>query len=374
MKTLFKTAAMAGAALLLAVVPLRAQTTTRLSASKAGEYGVSYTLPLTRFTVTLAARKTVKTPGEFARYAGKYLNATPILHPSVSWELTDAVIAPGAYADPEERYLVTFKGGDGTYINVSDEGFPLSINDETYDGDVAQVRQLRAVAAEPTILEQPVARQAVTSDMIQSKSLAKKAELAAAKIYELRANRNDIITGQADGMPADGAAMKLALEQITAQEEALTAMFLGTTSTSVEVRTYTVDVPAEGRGERVVMARLSALDGLVDADDLTGAPVYVSVTEKSRGELPLTDKGQPRPFPKGGVAYRIPGTAQVAVSYDGHTLAQDTFEVAQYGVVYGLDPSLFTARKGAFTSKNAPSYLQFNPLTGAVRRIGVVGE
>ena len=59
MKTLFKTAAMAGAALLLAVVPLRAQTTTRLSASKAGEYGVSYTLPLTRFTVTLAARKTV---------------------------------------------------------------------------------------------------------------------------------------------------------------------------------------------------------------------------------------------------------------------------------------------------------------------------
>ena len=62
------------------------------------------------------------------------------------------------------------------------------------------------------------------------------------------------------------------------------------------------------------------------------------------------------------------------MSYDGHTLAQDTFEVAQYGVVYGLDPSLFTARKGAFTSKNAPSYLQFNPLTGAVRRIGVVGE
>ncbi len=373
MKSFFKIA-IASAAVLLASVSTGAQTTNRLSASKAGEYGVTYTLPLTRFSVTLAARKTVKTPGEFARYAGKYLNATPILHPSVKWELTDAVIVPQAYADPEERYLVTFKGGDGSYINVSDEGFPLSINDESYDGDPAKPRELRAVPAEPTILEQPVARQAVTSDMIQSKSLAKKAELAAAKIYELRANRNDIITGQADGMPADGAAMKLALEQITAQEEALTAMFLGTTQTSVEVRTYRVDVPAHGNGERVVMARLSALDGLVDADDLSGAPIYVSITEKTRGELPLTDKGQPRPFPKGGVAYRIPGTAQVAVSYDGNTITQDTFEVSQYGVVYGLDPAMFIARKGAFNSKNAPSYLHFSPLTGAVRRVGVVGE
>lgn len=373
MKSIFKTATVV-VALLLAGVQAHAQTTTRLSASKAGEYGVSYTLPLTRFSVTLAARKTVKTPGEFARYAGKYLNATPILHPSVSWELTDAVIAPEAFVDPKERYLVTFKGGDGSYINVSNEGFPLSINDEAYDGESEGVRQLLAVAAEPTILEQPVARQAVTSDMIQSKSLAKKAELAAAKIYELRANRNEIITGQADGMPADGAAMKLALEQITAQEEALTAMFLGTTKTSVEVRAYTVDVPDEGRGERVVMARLSALDGLVDADDLSGAPIYVSITEKSRGELPLTDKGLPRPFPKGGVAYRIPGTAQVTVSYDGRAVADDTFEVAQYGVIYGLDPSMFIARKGAFNTKNAPSYLHFSPLTGAVRRIGVVGE
>ena len=373
MKSIFKTATV-GFAMLLAGITAHAQTTTRLSASKAGEYGVSYTLPLTRFSVTLAARHTVKTPGEFARYAGKYLNATPILHPSVSWELIDAVISPEAFADTNERYLVTFKGGDGSYINVSAQGFPLSINDESYDGDLPAVRQLRAEPAEPTILEQPVARQAVTSDMLLSKSLAKKAELAAAKIYELRANRNEIITGQADGMPADGAAMKLALEQITAQEEALTAMFLGTTKTSVEVRTYIVDVPAEGKGERVVMARLSALDGLVDADDLSGAPVYVSVTEKTRGELPLTDKGQPRPFPKGGVAYRIPGTAQVSVSYEGQTLADNTFEVAQYGVVYGLDPSMFIARKGAFNSKNAPSYLHFSPLTGAVRRIGVVGE
>ncbi|MDE6378749.1 MAG: DUF4831 family protein [Duncaniella sp.] len=351
-----------------------AQSTSRLSASKANEYGVTYALPLTRFQVTLAAEKTVKTPGEFARYAGKYLNADPILHPSVGWRLTRAVITPDAYADPDERYLVTFRNGDGTYITLTEWGTPLAINDENYSADTPDVDLPVAVPAAPTILELPVARQAVTADMIQSKSLAKKAELAAAKIYELRANRNEIITGQADGMPADGAAMQLALDQINAQEEALTAMFLGTVKTSVEVRTFTVEVPAEGAPERSVVARLSALDGIVDADDLSGAPIYVSVVEKTRGELPLTDKGQPRPFPRGGVAYRIPGSAHIAVSYDGATLAEDTFEVAQYGVVYGLDPAMFTAKKAAWGTKNAPSYLHFDPLTGAVSRIGVVGE
>lgn len=351
-----------------------AQSTTRLSASKANDYGVSYALPLTRFQVTLAAEKTVKTPGEFARYAGKYLNADPILHPSVSWRLTDAVIVPDSYVDPDERYLVTFRNGDGTYINLSAKGTPLSINDDTYTGDQPEVSLPVAVPPAPTILELPVARQAVTADMIQSKSLAKKAELAAAKIYELRANRNEIITGQADGMPSDGAAMKLALDQITAQEEALTAMFLGTVQTSVEVGTFTVSVPENGAPDRTVLARLSALDGLVDADDLSGAPIYVSIVEKTRGELPLTDKGQPRPFPRGGVAYRIPGSAHVSVSYDGRTLAEDTFEVAQYGVVYGLDPAMFTAKKSGWGAKNTPSYLHFDPLTGAVGRIGVVGE
>lgn len=365
---------MAAAAIMTSIHPVAAQTTTRLSATKANEYGVTYTLPLTRFEVTVAAEKTVKTPGEFARYAGKYLDSDPILNPSVSWRITRVVITPTAYPDPDERYLVSFRGGDGTYINVSDRGFPLSINDENYRGEVATTDLPRAVAADPTILQLPVARQAVTPEMIQSKSLAKKAELAAAKIYELRSNRNEIIAGQADGMPSDGAAMRLALDQITAQEEVLTAMFLGTTQTSVEVKTYTLEVPVDEASERTVLCRLSAIDGLVDSDDLSGSPVYATVTLKTRGELPLNEKGQPKPFPRGGVAYRIPGTASVTVSYDGRQLTSGTYDVAQYGEVYGLDPSMFTAKKSAFGTKNSPSYLHFNPLTGAVRRIGVVGE
>lgn len=350
-----------------AIAGVSAQTTNKLTASKANEYGLMYTLPLTSFEVTIAAEKTVSTPGEFYQYAKKYLNADPILSPSVSWRITDAVIEQTAYPDENERYLVTLKGGNGVFITVNDANYPIAINDESADGSVVTVDKPQPVEARPTILEQPVARQAVTPEMIQSVSSAKRAELAAAKIYELRTNRNEIIAGQADAMPSDGAAMKLALEQIAAQEEALTAMFIGTVQTSVEVRTYSFEVPVGGEPERAVVARLSAVDGLVSADDLSGAPIYVTVSPQTRGELPVNEKGVTKTFPKGGVAYRIPGTACVSVSYDGEDIADGTYEVAQYGVVFGLDP-------GLFTSKKAPAYLRFNPLTGSIRELGTLSE
>lgn len=347
----------------MAAATAGAQTTNKLTATKASEYGLIYTLPLTAFEVTIAAEKTVSTPGEFYQYAKKYLDATPILKKSTSWRVVDAVVNPIAIADEKEQYLVTLKGGNGTFIMVNDDNFPVSINDESYTGEVELTPLPESEPAAPTILETAVAQQAMTPEMIQSRSSAKRAELAAAKIYELRTNRNEIISGQAEAMPSDGAAMQLALDQLTAQEEALTAMFLGTTQTSVEVRTFTVYVPEDGEPERSIVARLSVLDGLVDASDLSGAPIYMTITPLTRGKLPVNEKGLTKTFPKGGVAYRIPGTAQVKLEYDGKTLVDKDFDVAQYGVVFGLDPSLFT-------SKKEPAYLHFNPLTGSVRELG----
>lgn len=358
----------AALALIAGSATTNAQQTARLTATKANEYGLIYTLPRTEVSITIAARKTLKTPGEFAKYAVKYLGTKPVLQPSVEWEITDVVIAPEAVADDSEKYLVTLKGGNGTFITITDDGFPLAVNDASYDGGYTSPSLPEAVAPVPTILEGPEARQAMTPEMIQSRSSAKRAELAAAKIYELRSSRGDIISGQADAMPSDGEAMKLALERIDRQEAALTAMFTGTEQTSVEVRTYTLTLQPDSAGSvRTVVARLSALDGLVDASDLSGAPVYATVTPTSVGRLPVNEKGVEKTFPKGGVAYRIPGTADVSVSFRGKTLASRSIDVAQYGVVFGLDPAIFTSRKST-------GYLHFNPLTGAIREVGTLEE
>ncbi len=357
------------ASVALSALGAAAQTTRKLPASKANEYALVYSLPVTSVDITIAADKTVETPGEFALYAKKYLNVAPILSQSVRWTLNEAVITPVATADPDERYAVTLKGGNGTYITVNEQNIPVSINDEEYRPSPAEVNLPVARKAEPTILDQPVARQAQTEEMLQSRSSVKRAEFAAAKIYELRNNRNEVVSGQADAMPSDGNAMKIALSTIDSQEEALTAMFTGTRSVSTEVAIFHVELPEATEvgisSEKIVVARISATEGIVPADDLSGAPVYLTVTPLSVGTMPVNEKGEELPFPKGGVAYRIPGSARLTLTYDGRNIYDTTIDVAQYGIVYGVDPSLFT-------NKKAPSYARFNPLTGAIVEIGEI--
>ena len=181
------------------------------------------------------------------------------------------------------------------------------------------------------------------------------------RIYELRQSRNDLITGQADQMPPDGTAMQLVMDQITAQEAALTAMFVGTEQHSTTVRTFTY-VPGDEVKNHVI-ARVSALDGIVDASDLSGDPVMLTLDITSRGKMPLNDKGEEKEFPKGGVAYCIPGTASLEIDYNGKTFWEGSIDAAQYGITFGLDPKMFTDKK-------APAYLLLNPVTGAIKELG----
>ncbi|MCM1484111.1 MAG: DUF4831 family protein [Muribaculaceae bacterium] len=338
-----------------------AQTTQKLSANKTNEYGLIYTLPLTAIDVTVEVEKTVKTPGDYFRYAKKYLSIDPITAKSEEWKLKSVVINAGAVADTRQRYLVQFKSGSTPFMIVDENNFPISIN--TDEVRTLPMKELpEAVAPLPTILQTPAAAKAMTEEMLQSPSSAKRAELAAARIFELRQNRTDVVSGQADQMPSDGTAMQLALSTLDEQEEALTAMFAGTVQTSTEVMTFRF-VPDSVDTQRTVIARLSPVKGLVDASDLSGAPIYLDVKVTERGVLPINEKGEVKRFPKGGFAYRIPGTAQVTVTYDGNTAAKAAIPVAQAGMVFGLDPNLFTDKK-------APATAILNPLTGAIVEIG----
>ncbi|MCM1337250.1 MAG: DUF4831 family protein [Candidatus Amulumruptor caecigallinarius] len=354
---------LAAAAILATMLPATAtaQTTQKLTATKATDWGLVYNLPDLEVRVTLEAKRTVRRPGELHNYAVKYLKSKPITETSEEWQLMSATINTRPVVNPDERYSVQFKSGSQVSMLLGADGTPLSVNDESYQPAVKADPLPQAKEAAPTILDLPVARQALTEEMMQSTSTAKRAELAAAKIYEIRQQRSDIISGNADAMPSDGAAMKLALDNLAAQEEALTAMFNGVTSESTEVMTFTFRPGTSD--EKAIIARISELRGLVPSDDLSGAPVYINYTVNSRGELPLTDRGEERKFPKGGLAYRIPGEATVSISFDGRTLAKQRLEVPQLGVVYGLDPAIFTDKK-------APSYVHFDPVTGAIVETG----
>ncbi len=344
-----------------AFIPARAQTTTRLSATKANSYALVYSLPTTRLRITLEAEITTRRPGEFHKYAKKYLNInSPIAREEHSASLRSVVVATEGVADPDQRYAVQFKAGTEPFMLLSPQGVPLSVNtSKTLDTVAPALPESRD--AEPTPLQTPAARQVVSEEMMQSQSTAKRAELAASALFGIRQTRADLISGQADQMPPDGKSLQLMLDNLEAQEKALMAMFVGTTSTRTQVETYTVD--PDGDISNLILARISAVDGIVSASDLSGAPVYLNLSVTQRGEMPLNEKGIRLEFPKNGFAYCIPGTADVTVSYDDRTYFSRSEQFAQFGVVYGLAPN-------SFTDKKAPIYIILDPATGAIREQG----
>ncbi len=342
-----------------------AQQTQRLSATKANDYALVYNLPKTMIDVTLEAEITVKKPGEFYRYAPKYLNISdPITKESHSVKLLSAVIASHGVQDKSESYSMQFKGGNPVYVTLDAAGIPLSINTEE-SPSVKEPTLPEAQKAAPTPLETAAAKQVISEEMLQSQSTAKRAELAAQAIFAIRQTRSELITGQADNMPPDGKSLQLMLDNLQAQEDALTAMFVGTTSTYTQVESFIVDPNALSDGDqaKVVVARLSAVDGIVDSTDLSGSPIYLNLTVTARGEMPLNEKGVELTFPKNGVPYRIPGELNATVSYDGKQFASTKLDIAQLGVVYGLSPA-------TFTDKKAPIFILFNPSTGGILRQG----
>lgn len=346
-------------AAILALAPLAtfAQSSQRLNAGKASEYGLVYSLPLTGFDIYLEARLDEEHPGEFYNYARRHLGINnAVTSDARSAELTDVIIVPRGIADTGNQWLAQFKNGTSAYMTLSPDNIPLAINsDKITETETPAIPAPKQAAPSP--LEGLAARQAVTQEMARSASASKKAELAAQRIFELRETRSDILSGQADNPPADGKAMQLVLDNLSAQEAALTAMFAGTHSSRTVVEKVSF-IPDSADVSGKVLARLSAVDGIIGADNLAGAPITLDFRILEAGTLPVTEKGESKTFPKGGVAYRIPGRAEISVSYAGKKIASAEVAVAQLGVVFGLNPALFTDKK-------EPYSLIFDPTTGA---------
>ena len=141
-----------------------AQNTTRLSVTKANDYALVYTLPVTNLSVTLEAEITVKKPGEFYKYAKKYLNINdPVTKESRTATLKSAVVSTFGLPDADQRYAVQFKSGTDAYMMLSSANVPLAVN-TTKVAPAETVTLPEAQPAPPTPLETPAARQVVSEE------------------------------------------------------------------------------------------------------------------------------------------------------------------------------------------------------------------
>ena len=208
--------------------PLMSQAQTASSFYQPGvtTEGAVYFLPKTAVRVTIQVEKTTYTPGDFCKYAERYLRVKGVSPtPSVSYRITTIRQEAVAVADTSKRYAVEFNAKtSASNVNLSSDGILLSINTDP----------VRRPGAKPfTPAPRPAAvnpRQYMSEDILAAGSTAKMAELTAQDIYEIRESRNLLVRGQADNMPKDGEQLRLMLSQLDLQDRSMTSLFTGITT------------------------------------------------------------------------------------------------------------------------------------------------
>lgn len=319
--------------------------------------GAVYFLPKTSLRVSILVEKTTYKPGEFSKFAQRYLKLNDVeQEPNVSHRVLSIQLTPIAEADTSKAYTVKFNPlSAAANLQLSSDGVLLAINAEPVKHELPKPfkKALKVKAPDP--------RKFLSEEIISAGSTAKMAELTASEIYDLRENRNLLIKGQADFMPKDGKQLQLMLDQLETQDNALTGMFAGTTTR--DTTEMTVMVRPDKELKKQVVFRLSKQLGVVDIDDLAGRPYYISV-ENLNTMLPVNEtpvKKKKANATEQGIYVNVPGRMRVTI-FDGPTaLSTSELPAPQFGNVELLSGDLFNKR---FTT-----HLTLNPLTGALEKL-----
>jgi len=328
--------------------------------------GAIYLLPKTGIRITVQVEKATYTPGELCKYTERYLRIKDVSPtPSVNYRITS--IRQEAYAVPDtsKHYAIEFNAKTvATNVRLSDEGILLGINtvesgERRVERNQPQNNSLSTL--HPPLSTKPDPRQYMNEETLAAGSTAKMAELIAQDIYEIRESRNLLVRGQADNMPKDGEQLRLMLNQLDKQDQAMTSLFIGTTEKDTTEHIITI-IP-DKTSDQQVFFRFSQKLGLLESDDLAGEPYYYKVEDLKT--VPPVEVIDPKKKNKQaqGIYVNVPGKLRSTISDAKGIIDTAEFPAGQFGNVELLSGALFNKR---YTTR-----LWLNPLSGAVEKIDV---
>jgi hypothetical protein len=352
--------------ILLLPASLYAQTKViKKTAVKGNDYGVTYFLPKTDLIITAEITKTTAKAGQYNKYAQKYLGINnPIVENQTSYTLDKLTVVTKGVPDDNKSYLILFKSKTtAPFACLTEDGLICTINADYTPPAPEPPRPDKNTKESPKADVHSI----FTEEYFQAGSVGKMADVAARQIYRLRESRTDLLTGETENVPKDGAAMKLVLEQIESQEKALVEEFIGNKTT--EKQTYEVTVTPTEEVDRHVLFRFSKHLGVVKSNDLSGSPVYMNLKKTvASGEKPETaanEKDSKTAKAKAnhqGVIYNIPAKTSVEIVYAAETFYFDEHLIAQFGETEMLLPEVFEDKKN-------PLKIYFYPETGSLKQI-----
>lgn len=317
--------------------------------------GITYFLPKTGIHVTLTAQRKQHKPGEYCKYAERYLRLKNVTQqPYDEWNILKIEITTFGVADPGKAYTIKVKAKTSApLVSLASDGRLLSVN--TTAPAIPQLSRPEVIREKQELLNPADYK---TGEILAAGSTSKMAELTANEIYDIRENRSMLTKGQADFMPQDGEQLRLMLKQLDTNEEALLQLFKGTTSTETHV--FTFDVVPESSIENQLLFRFSKHFGLVDQDDLSGTPFYITVEDMH--SLPYEDPASKKSQnDKEDLRYTMPGKATIHILRENQEIASQVVTMAQLGRIEHLGGDLF--------NKKYTTSVILSPETGAIVQI-----
>ena len=319
--------------------------------------GVVYYLPKTALRIHLLIEKQTYTPGQFARYAERYLHQKGVVQEEqISQRIVNCEVSSFGVRDTSKCYSVRLKGkAETAEVRLSEQGTLLAVNDEPLSYSIPALSTLKLQTSN---FKLQTSTSLLSSEALAAGSTAKMAEITAQQIQELQERRQQLATGEADEMPQDEHQLRLMLQQIDQKCAQLMTHFTGTTrrDSTEHVLTFCPDKEINHQ----VLFRISRRLGLVDKDDLSGIPYYIDLKNLSPAEHPAPENKK-----QTGFYVNVPGMAQLTISQDDQTLAQFQVPLAQFGFTELRDGDLF---------RRFVTHLQLHPATGAVVRQQVEQE
>lgn len=328
----------------LTAIPCLAQTEVNSFFAGTNE-GITYSLPDTRIEITVNTACITSTPGEFYRYAERYLRINNAISNADSyWEMTDVSVKCTGKPNPEKMYTVKIANSTASNLSLNDSGIIEAINTKAEAADA----DADAALVTPNNKKRYDASQYMTSEMLQATSTAKLAELTAKEIYTIRESKLAITRGLAENMPQDGLSMQLVLAELDKQEKALTELFTGRIDTVYHSHTFTIVPTEKCDTTKAILLRFSRKMGVVDKDDLAGAPVYYNLRNLKSVKIPTAEELEKKKVvKKEGICYNIPGRAELSVYTSGRKFYTGELAIAQLGVTEILSKSLFNRKAAA---------------------------
>ena len=332
------------------------------------KFGVTYILPQTEIAIEAKATRQHYEPGQFSQYAERYLRLSGVkLEAETTWTLDEVKLNIVGVPDPTNIYFVEMKDRTtAPLMELTADGIVRSIN-LPFVGDQKAAQQQVKQQEEENL---PDPRSFLTEEILVANSTAKMAELVAREIYSIRESKNALLRGEADNLPKDGAQLQIMLDNLNKQEKAMIQMFEG----KVENETihFSTKVTPENMNNKVVF-RFSKKLGFVDADDLSGEPVELSIVNKnlipeppveadgktSKSIVSILNNGSKTAIE--GVAYNVPGKADVKLTFNHKDIINSEMSFTQFGSREYLSAQLF--------NRNTVTKVQFDTVTGALLKI-----